>query len=220
MQSFIFFIFAVFLSAPVFAACTDPDGVPGEVMYNQDHNIFQGCTKRGWVAFHTSLPPDCPDIGDTCKDGTLYAGEINGHKLYVAAADAPSKRSWALQTGATGMGYCTSPYTASSCNDGLSNTQLLKNHVYTYPAAEYCADLDAHGYDSGWYLPSRNELEMVYTNLKAGKPGGTHGFYNDSYYWSSSDAAANSVRVRMFSGGVWTTTGKVSATERVRCVRQ
>lgn len=70
--------------------CTGPDGNAGDVLYNDSVGMFQGCTLRGWMAFHNpTTPPDCPNIGDTCSDGTVYAGTYGGGRLYVTAADAP-----------------------------------------------------------------------------------------------------------------------------------
>lgn len=81
--------------------CTGPDGNAGDVLYNDSVGMFQGCTLRGWMAFHNpTTPPDCPNIGDTCSDGTVYAGTYGGGRLYVTAADAPGT----VVTGGTGSG--------------------------------------------------------------------------------------------------------------------
>ena len=115
------------------------------------------------------------------------------------------------------MEFCETG-TSGSCDTGRENTQLLKDHAETFPAAEYCADLVAHGYDD-WYLPSYNELDVVYDNLKAGKPAGTHNFLNTFPYWSSSELDAYFAFYQFFTNGSLEALLKDS-TGRVRCVRR
>ncbi len=123
------FLFCAFvLCAPIAQAqpCTEPDGVPGDLLYNNTHDVFQGCTARGWYAFHAPLssappsgPSGCPNVGDVCtgaQAGIIYAGEYAGHKLYVTGADAPGT----VITGGTGSG-------TYAWNDGTTNYLDLDN---------------------------------------------------------------------------------------------
>lgn len=228
MRFFFLLVSAAFIlsgSLPAFAACTNPDGVTGDIVYNGTYRIFQGCTPGGWAAFHSysiSAPPgpeNCPDIGDSCTNGMIYAGTFNGNKLYAAANDAPTTLAWGPYQDAiteSGMGLCTSPYTGGSCDTGRENTQVLINLSLSYPAAEYCAGLNAHGQSSGWYLPSMNELNMIYHNLKEGKPAGTLNFQN-AYYWSSSENSRIWTIRQNFEFG-WQDAPNNNQLERVRCV--
>ncbi|MDR0472130.1 MAG: DUF1566 domain-containing protein [Treponema sp.] len=50
------------------------------------------------------------------------------------------------------------------------------------PAARYCDRLVYGGYDD-WYLPSKNELGLMYMNLKIDGIGG----FSNGYYWSSTE---------------------------------
>jgi hypothetical protein len=48
-------------------------------------------------------------------------------------------------------------------------------------AAQFCGDLEYGGYDD-WFLPSGDELDMMYKNLKVKGLGG----FGNGWYWSSS----------------------------------
>jgi uncharacterized repeat protein (TIGR02543 family) len=80
-------------------------------------------------------------------------------------------------------------------------------------AADICANLSLGGY-SDWFLPSRDELNLVYENLKA---QGVDGFA-DNYYWSSSEYVATHAWYQLFGNGDQGNFYKES-TYRVRAVR-
>ena len=50
-----------------------------------------------------------------------------------------------------------------SVNDGWANTRSMNNS--SHPVAQYCCNIASGGY-TDWYLPSRDELELCYRNLK------------------------------------------------------
>ena len=68
---------------------------------------------------------------------------------------------------------------------GLENTTaiVVENGEGNY-AARICYSLELHGY-SDWFLPSKDELNLVYENLAKNKAD-NGGFARDSY-WSSSE---------------------------------
>lgn len=199
-----FFMGAVFLSPTIgYAACTNPDGVTGDIIYNGPYDNFQGCTSEGWKAFHkprsTPLPfppTGCPNIGDVCTGvnaGMIYAADFEGHKLYIAGGDAVNPPNdtirWAPSENLSGMDLCVSPFTAPTCKTGKANTEYLKNHATTYAAAEYCAGLSAHGYGVGeWYLPSRNEFIAIHNSLRDIGKLASSNFVGGGDYWSSSES--------------------------------
>jgi len=63
-------------------------------------------------------------------------------------------------------------------------------------AADICANLDLGGY-SDWFLPSKDELNLMYENLKVFGVGG----FADFHYWSSSESNAVNVWVQFFDDG-------------------
>jgi hypothetical protein len=57
---------------------------------------------------------------------------------------------------------------AGTLTEGLKATLALvaDGNSTVYPAAHFCNDLSIGGY-SDWYLPARDELELIYRNLKS-----------------------------------------------------
>jgi len=92
MRFFIVFIFLLFSYSPqAFAQCVNPAGVPGEVQFNTSHDVFQGCTSRGWMAFH---PPalaadDTPDVfGFTDQTAAATSTIIISNSVTITGIDA------------------------------------------------------------------------------------------------------------------------------------
>lgn len=209
----------------------------GTVIYNSDFSVLQGCAPNGtWHALgavRSSSPQNCPNIGDTCDDGTIYAGvSPDGNvRMYTTPADAASLYTWndgSSNWVDTAMANCTdaSPGTAATCQTGEANTALLvglsgSGTPAPYDAAEYCDGLSAHGYDD-WYLPAQDELNMLYTNKNTGDLNGTFdesGSFPAGYYWSSSEHSNSNARVQRFSDGFQLIVFKGNGLA-VRCVRR
>ena len=100
------------------------------------------------------------------------------HGLIAATADQSTGIQWYngryVVTGATGTAIGT----------GQANTTAIVTiqGAGSY-AAQLCNDLTAGGYKD-WYLPSKDELDKLYTNKVA------IGGFADFYYWSSSEYIA------------------------------
>ncbi|MEQ9258361.1 MAG: LamG-like jellyroll fold domain-containing protein [Roseovarius sp.] len=222
-----------------YAVCTNPDGNAGVIKFNKDFQVMQYCDDTNWRQLGSSPngPQNCPNIGDTCTDGTIYAGlSPDGNvAIYTTPADAPSTYVWNNGNSVfrvdTTMVDCTdnSPGTASSCQTGEANTAILiaedsdsaVGGVQPHQAAEYCEGLSAHGH-SDWYLPAQDELNVLYTNKNAGDLNGT---FNESgsapagWYWSSSERGSSGARAQIFSGGSQNNRDKFNGSS-VRCVRK
>ena len=101
-------------------------------------------------------------IGEAYQGG-YYAGQIstsgNGiatHNLVASpkSSGESTAMTWNTGGGAGGVG---------SDIDGPANSAALNSA--TYPAAQFCEGLSIGGF-TDWYLPAKNELEVVYYNLK------------------------------------------------------
>jgi hypothetical protein len=83
---------------------------------------------------------------------------------------------------------------------GQRNTQVVVERLRQLResgrAAQLCASLDSDGYED-WFLPSKDELNLMYQNLKLKGLGG----FSDGWYWSSSQNWHNESWSQNFSGG-------------------
>jgi TolB-like protein len=90
--------------------------------------------------------------------------------------------------------------TTTAVGFGKQNTKIIVDRLRalgeTNKAAQICAALDINGYKD-WFLPSKDELNLMYTNLKQ---KGLGGFSND-YYWSSSQHDTDFSWPQRFSDG-------------------
>jgi len=116
--------------------------------------------------------------------------------------------------------YYDLPQTGTAVGKGNWNTVFLARFLELMGesgrAAQQCAQLNIGGY-SDWFLPSKDELNLMYRNLKL---KGWGGFSNKrySYYWSSSQKYNTYAWGQDFSDGSQDDLGKDS-TFSVRAVR-
>ena len=235
MFSFIPWRLSLVLLVLVFAAsssahaqtCTQPDGVPGDVMYNSAFGVFQGCTTRGWAAFHNAVAADpcttTSTVGTECIGGqVVYAGTHNGNRLYTTKTDQSAAAYW----GAAGVSLGAN---AQSTTNGLLNTNTAWASIEANPQAGGCTSPynppactpNAHvlckelrtTLGGDWYLPATDELQAMLLN------GAAIGGFISASYWSSTYAALFSALSRQYPGGASGNAMK-NAMYSVRCVRQ
>ena len=145
----------------------------------------------GGYLFYICEPPQ-----DLNGDGVLDQG------LIAAPFVALTGSTW----GCTG----TSINTEDSIGSGYMNTlTIIEECSDPFTAAKQCNDLVLNGY-SDWFLPSKDELELMYTNLADSNGDGANngsddpyniGQFSDGYYWSSSEGTSNLSSSRSFMNG-------------------
>ncbi|MFM7310889.1 MAG: DUF1566 domain-containing protein [Flavobacteriales bacterium] len=152
---------------------------------------------------------DCPPaplaIGDAYQGGVIFYLDGNGHGLIAATSDQSIGALWGCEG--------TSITTQSGLNTGLVNTEAIYVTCQQADiAARICYDLSLNGY-TDWYLPSRDELDLIYQNQAA------IGGFNNGLYWSSSQATPTTAYYKNFSNGNTSSNFKSGYYYRVRAIR-
>jgi len=138
-------------------------------------------------AFQPLCPPDSQSklaIGDPHQGGIIFRIEGCGdHGLIAAPSDQGRSIRWwkgrYVVTGATGTAIGT----------GQDNTHKITEAQGTGNyAASLTDNLELNGY-SDWYLPSKDELNLMYNNIGPGAlpPLTNIGGFSRKDYWSSSE---------------------------------
>jgi len=151
---------------------------------------------------------DFPKIGSRYAGGLVFYTYGGGHGLVCAESDQSAGAEWGCLETLIG-GTSTDLYT------GAANTEAIVAGC-TEPgiAAKLCYDLSLNGYDD-WFLPSKDELWLMYTNLRTQDLGG----FASATYWSSSENDSNVAFGQFFGLGDQHLASK-NSTYRVRAVRE
>jgi len=151
-------------------------------------------------------------MGSAYKGGLVFYNDGTGHGLVCAPVDVSSGAPWAsggCETIAIGG-------TSSTLGTGSANTIAIVAGCATAGiAARLCSDLDQSGY-SDWYLPSKDELNLMFLNLHM---QGMGGFVVNSYLWCSTEFGAQYAWVQRFSVGGTQANSSKNVSYYVRAVR-
>jgi hypothetical protein len=162
------------------------------------------------------------EVGDKGPaGGTIFYVNLSAtdgwRYLEAAPASTEVKAAWSV-TGATAK-------TRDDIGAGKQNTQAIIDLIangQNCRAAMLCENLVSGGYDD-WFLPSKNELNLMFVYLKERGIGG----FKEDWYWSSSDGSRNNgAWTQHFSNGVqngdggYGEAGRKAGEHFVRAIRQ
>ena len=154
-------------------------------------------------------------IGDFAQGGVVFWVSASGEHGKVVSIYDVGAVPWSNIT-STEIGS-----SASSDINGAGNTvAIMMQSGHTNSAARHCADLAYGGYDD-WYLPSKDELNEVYTNraainTTAFSNGGE--VFSGGFHWSSTEIDHNDAWRQDFSGD-FQANGSKSLDYIVRAIR-
>ena len=166
----------------------------------------------GWIFY------DCDADNNSATNDGLTSEKCGWRYLEAASADLAEQYAFGLYNK---DGSASSVGTSADIGKGKENTEKLieamgetafngndnKKH-----AAQACADYGNDTDYDDWFLPSSNELKLVYENLAKQNLGGT--WQTDEYsgrYWSSTDINAYP---HMYAHIVKFATGEVASESR------
>ncbi|MDB9721242.1 DUF1566 domain-containing protein, partial [Winogradskyella sp.] len=120
-------------------------------------------------------------IGDTHQGGIIFYLDASGcHGLIAAPGDQSTSAAW------WNGSYMDTRAYGSGLFEGKYNTKMINlQQGGTTSAAAICANYG----DFKWYLPSIEELNLMYENIGQGNALGLGniGGFDNAYYWSSTE---------------------------------
>ena len=145
----------------------------------------------------------------------FWLDESGEHGLVAANSDQSNGIIW---SDGLAMSGATAGLTANGVGGGIgggeTNTRLIvSKNPGGLTSAKLCSD-EIIGIYGGWYLPSKGELHLMYTNLRLAGLGN----FKDEFYWSSTEVTANSAWRQLFSNGFQIAGGKLNV-NHVRAIR-
>jgi hypothetical protein len=150
-----------------------------------------------------------PAGGYIFYDKGSYSGNPSWRYLEAAPSDQSLNAVWGCDgieiSGADGTAVGTGEQNTIDIEAGCATADT---------AADICANLSLGGY-SDWFLPSKDELNLMYANLKVFGVGG----FDDSYYWSSSESYNIAAYGQNFSNGTQNASAGKYTPLRVRAAR-
>jgi hypothetical protein len=131
-------------------------------------------------------------IGQSYQGGIIFHLDASGcHGLICATSDQSAGANWGS--------YVTTGATYDGLKAGLSNTSLIVDiNTSSANAANLCNDYVVYsneGLYNDWYLPSKQELNLMYINRLI------IGGFGTGYYWCSTELDNLTVWHQRFSDG-------------------
>jgi len=162
-----------------------------------------------------SSPVPVYEVGDTGPAGGLifYIND-NDSDVWKYLEAAPSDQGSGIAWGCSGTLIDGADGTA--VGTGAQNTiDIITGCTTAGIAAKICDDLILGDY-SDWYLPSRDELNLMYINLSQ---NGLGGFDSLTPHWSSTELDADFAFIQYLNNGSQTQSNKDYDFYLVRAVR-
>jgi len=158
-------------------------------------------------------------IGEEFECGVIFYlfRDASGteHGLIVSPTDVSTGSVWSDPVNTTGA---TSPWDGSGTNPG--NSYKIQQNT-TSSAAEECMGYSTSSCSSDWYLPSMDELSLLFdASYIVNRTLGSSGQLANAYYWSSTEKSSTDAIVRGFGtmGGI-PGSEKKDFTHYVRAIR-
>jgi hypothetical protein len=163
---------------------------PGTTYYVRAYATNSIGTSYGQqVSFTTTI---LLTIGMNYAGGIIFYIDSTGmHGILCATTDQSVSADWGCPN------VAIAGADASALNTGKQNTIDILATCPTATAAKICDTLTLNGYND-WFLPSKSELNLMYSNLHLAGLGN----FGNLAYWSSTEMTASFAWQVIFSGGI------------------
>ena len=160
----------------------------GLLIFNTDTKRLQFYDGLGWI--NLSFDSD-HYIGEQYDGGIIFYIDSTGrHGLIVSNVDLSKNAKW-------GFSDTSTHASGKVIGTGKSNTSKIIKLISTPSiAARLCVDFESNGFRD-WFLPSIEELNLIYKNLKLKKLVD----FSEGNYWSSTETDFNNVWMQNFGKG-------------------
>ena len=153
--------------------------------------------------------------GDLAQGGIVfYVDESGEHGLAADTVDLTVGTRWFAGTNGNTQARGNGPFAGEMNTAIIISSQVAIGDDGDDYAARLCADLQKGGYGD-WYLPSIDELNLMYTNLQLEGLGG----FTGSFYWSSTEVSSSGAFGKNFGNGSQASGDKNTNSVRVRPIR-
>ncbi len=184
----------------------------GMIRYNTVNSAFEGCDGTAWVSLSSNPPPVHYAIGDAGPAGGIVFHVTGGGLHGLEAALTDQNVGYDAPWGCEGFDVIGAHRTA--VGTGAQNTYDILAGCSDATAASL-ADAYTYGGFNDWYLPSKDELNLLYQQK------GVVGGFIPTFYWSSSESTKHPIYdawAQGFEDGIQSE-GPKHAGIRVRAIR-
>lgn len=157
----------------------------------------------------TSYGNEVSFVSQSLQIGNLYEGGV------ISFIDNSGQHGFIVSQGDAGYGLwgLEGPYGAMSLYDGLANTNWMVSQFNgSNLAGTICNNLVLNGY-SDWYLPSQNQMSLIYQNIFSTGLSAMSGSY-----WTSTGYSSNWA-MRMTTSGSFDPIAKQGSSQYIRAIR-
>ena len=156
----------------------------------------------------------CIEIGDEYAGGIVFYinGDCGGLVCAKMDQNNGDKTPWFAGV------YTTTGATATEVGSGQANTSaiVLSQGANTNYAAIICDELELEGYND-WFLPSKDELNLMYHNLHQALPA--IGNFQTDFYWNSTEDDEGDAWLQEFNSEGSQYFDSKSSSQYIRAVR-
>lgn len=158
-------------------------------------------------------PPPVVTVGQEYGGGIVFYVDATGrHGLIVSKVSQSESMKWS-----GGTTNVLTNAVGAAIGWGKENTLSVVNaQGQGMYAACVCKNLNIKGYDD-WFLPSKDELHLLYSQKVSGKLNNLNGL-SDNFYWSSTEISENGAWSQSFSNGANSSADK-QGSYAVRAIR-